>query len=142
MCTKENVQRTFLKCAFSSCQTKVTGYGPRVRGLNIALRTLVIETPSSVQLGNIQRRLAWPLHKDDTLKSRMYSLFPPVNFRSSLASASTSPVTGPLNALMTTCSAFPTQTQHAPKKGCFSHRVSGKVGEETGFFPQNGLASR
>ena len=27
---------------------------------------------SSVKIGTIQRRLAWPLRKDDTQKSRMY----------------------------------------------------------------------
>lgn len=27
---------------------------------------------SSVKIGTIQRRLAWPLRKDDTHKSRMY----------------------------------------------------------------------
>ena len=30
---------------------------------------------SSVKIGMIQRRLAWPLRKDDTLKSRSYSTF-------------------------------------------------------------------
>ena len=30
---------------------------------------------SSVKIGTIQRRLAWPLRKDDTQKSRMVSNF-------------------------------------------------------------------
>ena len=30
---------------------------------------------SSVKIGTIQRRLAWPLRKDDTHKSRMYHFF-------------------------------------------------------------------
>ena len=30
---------------------------------------------SSVKIGTIQRRLAWPLRKDDTQKSRMYHFF-------------------------------------------------------------------
>ena len=30
---------------------------------------------SSVKIGMIQRRLAWPLRKDDTLTSRRYQLF-------------------------------------------------------------------
>ena len=29
----------------------------------------------SVKIGTIQRRLAWPLRKDDTHKSRMYHFF-------------------------------------------------------------------
>jgi len=32
---------------------------------------------SSVKIGTIQRRLAWPLRKDDTQKSRMVSNLPP-----------------------------------------------------------------
>jgi hypothetical protein len=31
---------------------------------------------SSVKIGTIQRRLAWPLRKDDTQKSRMYHFLP------------------------------------------------------------------
>ncbi len=30
---------------------------------------------SSAKIGTIQRRLAWPLRKDDTHKSRMYHFF-------------------------------------------------------------------
>ena len=31
-----------------------------------------LEPGSSATIGTIQRRLAWPLRKDDTYKSRMY----------------------------------------------------------------------
>ena len=33
------------------------------------------QTRSSAKIGTIQRRLAWPLRKDDTHKSRMYHTF-------------------------------------------------------------------
>ncbi len=33
------------------------------------------QTWSSAKIGTIQRRLAWPLRKDDTHKSRMYHTF-------------------------------------------------------------------
>ena len=38
---------------------------------------------SSEKIGTIQRRLAWPLRKDDTHKSRMYHFLtaPPLSFR-------------------------------------------------------------
>ena len=37
---------------------------------------------SSVKIGTIQRRLAWPLRKDDTHKSRSVQNFLPRKFRS------------------------------------------------------------
>ena len=39
-------------------------------------------TRSSAKIGTIQRRLAWPLRKDDTHKSRMYHTFLPLFFSS------------------------------------------------------------
>ena len=36
---------------------------------------MILTFGSSVKIGTIQRRLAWPLRKDDTHKSRMYHFF-------------------------------------------------------------------
>ena len=46
--------------------------GSLLRGMVIRNRG---HTRSSAKIGTIQRRLAWPLRKDDTHKSRMYHTF-------------------------------------------------------------------
>ena len=47
------------------------------RGMALALQSSISDSlrGSSVKIGTIQRRLAWPLRKDDTHKSRSVNIF-------------------------------------------------------------------
>ena len=59
------VQEYALQCCYQSSRRACEGF---LAGLD-SLRG------SSVQIGTIQRRLAWPLRKDDTHKSRSVNIF-------------------------------------------------------------------
>ena len=58
-----------------STRTKIRSFDKHLvlemRSLTISVRP-VASARSSEKIGTIQRRLAWPLRKDDTHKSRMY----------------------------------------------------------------------
>jgi hypothetical protein len=45
------------------------------KSICIPLRSSGVKTVSYDKIGTIQRRLAWPLRKDDTHKSRTYHFF-------------------------------------------------------------------
>ena len=63
-----------LRYFFGKCHKKDKDF-PFALELATGIRQVEPRKRSSAKIGTIQRRLAWPLRKDDTHKSRMYHFF-------------------------------------------------------------------
>ena len=77
---------TFFRFCIFSCQKKT--FFTEIKIVRLWVGYIITDgfflwnpSGSSVKIGTIQRRLAWPLRKDDTHKSRMYHFFLPVHNR-------------------------------------------------------------